>query len=156
VSGWRQQFDPAASAGVPAHVTVLYPFRTPDRLDDDTLRAVGEVARSVASFRVAFKEPASWPGVVWLRPEPDEGFRALTEAAVARFPDCVPYGGQFDDAIPHLTVGQDLDEHRAAQAIREMTEGLRVKPIELTVRELALYTSDPAGEWTRQRVWSLG
>ena len=145
-----------ARFGVPAHVTVLFPFRAPDEIDEATFETVSEVTRSASPFAVAFKEPASWPGVVWLRPEPDDGFRALTEAMAAAFPDCPPYEGVYDDIVPHLTVGQNLDEHQQAEAFQEMTDGLRAKPIELTVREVALYASDPAGEWTRQHVWSMG
>jgi hypothetical protein len=42
--------------------------------------------------------------VLWLAPEPDAPLRALTAAVWARFPDFPPYGGEFDDVVPHLTV----------------------------------------------------
>ena len=141
---------------MPAHVTVLFPFRSPNELDAATLDAVNDVARSIEPFHVVFHEPASWPGVVWLRPEPDDGFRALTKAAVARFPDCPPYDGAYDDIVPHLTVGQNLAPDQHARALREMADGLRAQPIELVVSEISLYASDPAGEWSRQHVWRLG
>src|SRR5712675_2883024 len=40
VSGLRARFDPAAALGVPAHVTVLYPFVPPDRITAAVLARV--------------------------------------------------------------------------------------------------------------------
>ena len=34
---FRDQYDPSAAAGVPAHITLLYPFKAPDEIDDITL-----------------------------------------------------------------------------------------------------------------------
>jgi len=39
VGEFRASLDRCAGWGVPAHVTVIYPFRAPDRLDADELRA---------------------------------------------------------------------------------------------------------------------
>lgn len=33
VCGWRERLDPSAQAGVPAHVTVLFPFLEESRID---------------------------------------------------------------------------------------------------------------------------
>jgi hypothetical protein len=56
---------------------------------------------------------------VWLAPEPDAPFRDLTRAVVAAFPAHQPYGGQYDEPIPHLTVGElrlgSADELAAAE-----------------------------------------
>ena len=41
VRSFRDRYDPAAEAGMPAHITLLYPFKSPneiDRLVLDTLR----------------------------------------------------------------------------------------------------------------------
>ena len=41
VRTFRDRYDPAAKAGMPAHITLLYPFKTPDEIDVvvlDTLR----------------------------------------------------------------------------------------------------------------------
>src|ERR1051325_8060387 len=34
---FRDQYDPSAAAGMPAHITLLYPFKAPDEVDDITL-----------------------------------------------------------------------------------------------------------------------
>ena len=49
----------------------------------------------------------SWFGedVLWLAPEPDQPFRALTTALHAAFPQHPPFGGSYPDVVPHLTIG---------------------------------------------------
>ena len=37
VKPFRDQYDPSAAAGMPAHITLLYPFKTPDEVDQMTL-----------------------------------------------------------------------------------------------------------------------
>jgi hypothetical protein len=46
----RQHLDAAATGGVPAHVTVLYPFVEPARVDDELAATLVRAARCVASF----------------------------------------------------------------------------------------------------------
>ena len=71
--------------------------------------------------RCAFST-CGWFGedVVWLAPEPAQRFRDLTAAVVERFPGFLPYGGAFEDVVPHLTVGEarlgTLADLRAAEA----------------------------------------
>ena len=46
VGPYRMRLDPTARAGVPAHVTVLYPFVPPSSITDDTVaEAVGTLLR---------------------------------------------------------------------------------------------------------------
>lgn len=94
VESFRAELDRAATWGIPAHVTVLYPFLPPDRIGSRELRRLSEAVRMVPCFDVAFGR-VEWFGrdVVWLAPEPGDGFRALTAAVWSAFPDCPPYSG---------------------------------------------------------------
>lgn len=92
-----------------AHITLLGPFV--DRADDtpelrDQIRDVlGDVHRfefSLTDFR-GFAD-----GLVYLAPEPAEPFNELTEKLSRTFPQWPPYGGQFDELIPHLSIGTSL------------------------------------------------
>ncbi len=56
--------------------------------------------------------------MLYLAPEPDAELRRLTEVIADQWPEAPPYGGQFTEIVPHLTVadGQDdavLDEIEA-------------------------------------------
>ena len=102
----RAALDHSAAWGVPAHVTVLYPFVPPDQVTEATLDRLREAVADTMSFECRF-DRVDWFGddVVWLAPEPDKPFRALTEAVWRRFPDHPPYAGAHPDTVPHLTVG---------------------------------------------------
>ena len=126
----RDRLDRAAVQGVPAHVTVLYPFVPPPAISAAVIARLADAVRSVSAFRCEFATTA-WFGddVLWLAPQPDEPFRALTQAVSAAFPGYPPYGGVYDDVVPHLTVGDrsagDVSELRAAEA--DMLSGLPVQ-----------------------------
>lgn len=112
VAPWRAAHDASAAVGVPAHVTLLYPFVPPEGVDDDVRRTVAEaLGRSgVGPFEVRFERTARFPGgVLFLMPEPDEPFRSATAALVDAFPAYPPYRGAFEEVVPHLTVADDPD-----------------------------------------------
>lgn len=117
----RARLDRAASWGVPAHVTVLYPFLPPDQLDSGRVRELADAIRSVPRFDVTFAE-VRWFGedVVWIAPEPASGFRALINTVASAFPEYPPYGGAFGDPVPHLTIGAHVGREAldaAAEAV---------------------------------------
>ncbi|GIH73534.1 2'-5' RNA ligase family protein [Sphaerimonospora thailandensis] len=109
VGRWRERFDSSAACGVSAHVTVLYPFLPADRIDDRLLAELRELFAAHAPFEVRFDRCGRFPAVLYLAPEPAMPFTKLTEAVVARWPEAPPYGGQFDQIIPHLTVAETAD-----------------------------------------------
>src|SRR6476620_11111780 len=45
---FRDRYDPSAAAGMPAHITLLYPFKAPDEIDDITL---GKLRSCFTSFK---------------------------------------------------------------------------------------------------------
>jgi hypothetical protein len=51
-----------------------------------------------------------FPGVLYLAPEPDAGFRSLTGAVAAQWPEAPPYGGRFADVVPQLTIAHSQDD----------------------------------------------
>ncbi|WP_252365136.1 2'-5' RNA ligase family protein [Saccharomonospora piscinae] len=92
--------DPAFSH---AHITVLGPWlTTPSQPDLDT---VERIVAAAEPFDTTLARVETFPdGLIHLRPDPDEPFRALTAALVDAFPHCPPYGGRFPDPVLHLTL----------------------------------------------------
>lgn len=91
---------------------------------------------------------------MWLAPEPDDGFRALTVAVCSAFPDCPPYGGACADVVPHLTIGSPADLSRMRAAARATSTRL---PIKAAVRAAQLFQgSDAPGTWRRVAELPLG
>ena len=132
----RRHDDRAASAGAPAHVTLLFPFMPVAELRTPVRRALAELAAAVEPFEARFASVGRFPGVVYLEPEPMGPFTALTEAIARRFPDYQPYDGAFDEVIPHLTLVESPTaplDRIAATAQRHLPFTRRVATIEVLV-----------------------
>ena len=147
VRSFRDQFDPSAAAGVPAHVTIVYPFKPPLELTTETIAALRDLFSSTASFEISFTGPKKFPGVLYLSPKPDELFRRLTERTMRKFPEAPPYGGKFADIVPHLTIAHagDLQQLDSIAADFERQVDGRL-PIRSSVKEVTLMDNQ-SGRW---------
>jgi 2'-5' RNA ligase len=148
-----------ARLGVPAHVTLLFPFVTAREIGPDVLAAVGRVIGDAPAFDVGFRavrrfEPGGGApnGVVWLAPEPAAPFLALIDRLWGAFPDYPPYGGAFDEVIPHLTLADD----DAARMDSNHAEAARHLPFRRRVGIAALIVEGAAGRWRTLRRFPLG
>ncbi|MFF5767039.1 2'-5' RNA ligase family protein [Streptomyces tanashiensis] len=110
VRGWRERLDPSARAGVPAHVTVLYPFLDESRIDALVCSALADLLGSHPSFDLRFERCGRFPECLYFAPEPDTQLRQLTEAIADRWPEAPPYGGRFAEIVPHLTIAQGQED----------------------------------------------
>ena len=146
----RNRMDPSAAQGVPAHVTLLFPFMPVDALDDSVRARLAEIVASEPSFRVVFDTVGRWPNVVRLDPRPAEPFRRLTEALVAAFPGYPPYGGVHEEIVPHLTIAQDVPDDYYAAAEHALPAYL---PVRDYVREAWLIGHTPDQPW--HTLWRL-
>lgn len=103
-----READPLVRAhrfGARAHVTLLAPFAEPDAVDDGMLGELDRFFGDVTGFGFTLTDVCVFPGgAVYLAPEPATAFRRLTAGLQRLFPEFPPYGGAFDDVVPHLTV----------------------------------------------------
>jgi 2'-5' RNA ligase superfamily len=152
VGRWRAEFDETAAEGVPAHIPVLFPFVDREELDDRVLEAVGEVLGRHRAIDFRLTEVRRFPdGNVYLAPDPEAPFRRLTEAIWRRWPDHPPYGGRFDEIIPHLTVAIEPPDERAIEIERSLQAAL---PIRGHVSRIELLAYEP-GRWRGLAGFSL-
>lgn len=100
----RDRFDSSAALGMPAHVTVLYPFLPALSLTAAVLDELRELCGRLVAFEVEFARTGRFPGVLYLDPKPADPFRELTRAIAKRWPEAPPYRGVHEDVVPHLTV----------------------------------------------------
>jgi transposase-like protein len=119
VHGLRQRCDPSASVGMPAHITVLFPFMPPERITSAVLRKAETAIRKFRPFSFALGEIRRWPETTYLLPKPATPFIQLTDALVTVFPDYPPYSGKYSGVVPHLTVA-DRNALLADEAEREL------------------------------------
>jgi hypothetical protein len=94
--------------------------------------------------------------VLWLAPEPDGPFRQLIRAVVTAFPAYLPYGGTYDEPVPHLTVGELRLGSTAELAAAELTVREQL-PIRARVDRAVLLAGPPEPtSWKRVAEFALG
>lgn len=148
IDRWRIPTVRSAAFSAPVHVTCLYPWHPAPV----TPQAIAELQRSVRGFGVVtltFRRLATFPsGVLYLLPEPPETVVRLTRRLEAAFPKYPPYGGQFPDPQPHLTIaeaapGPQLDALRA-----EVDQTLAtILPVTIVIDHITVMEQDTDRRW---------
>ncbi|MFT3871804.1 MAG: 2'-5' RNA ligase family protein [Nocardioides sp.] len=154
VAEFRHQLDPVAHLGMPAHVTVLFPFAPAGGINDDVVDRLRSLFGTVPAFENSFVR-TEWFGeeVLWLASEADETLRSLTSLVAEAFPESPPYGGEFDDVVPHLTVA----DHGPVNAMRAAERSLRSHlPINAFTSVVTLMAEQPSGRWEAAGSFVLG
>lgn len=146
------EFVPIWSDGMPAHVTLLFPFLRLDQLDAAGLTDLTALFTGTPSIRATFAAIGQFPEFVYLAPEPRAWFVRLTEALSARF-GLKPYGGIYADIMPHLTVARHADPAVQARVAATLA---RFLPFEADVREVWLMEETADGRWDRAATFAVG
>jgi 2'-5' RNA ligase len=151
VGRWRASHDPAV--GVPAHVTLVLPWLSPERIDDAAIEALRSIASAVPAWDFALTDVA-WFGrrVLWLSPQPADPFRALTALVAERF-DTPPWAGAFDEVVPHLTVAHAAGDDEALRGVEARLR--RELPVRCRAEQLWVMVGD-GHNWSLRAVCPLG
>ena len=155
VGRFREKYDSSAAVGVPAHVTLLYPFLAPDAIGAGDLAALTTLFATTPSFDVVFARCARFGSrVLWLAPEPDEPFLDMMQRLFERWPECPPYHGTIarDAIVPHLTVSDSTTGDHLDRIDLAVAGGL---PVRQHVAE-ALLIENRTGRWTTRETFALG
>jgi hypothetical protein len=124
--------------GVPAHVTVLFPFLEPEQIDEAALAAL---FAPFPAFEFTLDRLERFEdGTPWLHPSPPVHFVDLTAAVWQRWPERPPYEGAFDEIIPHVTVSVD-----------DMPLPIACRAVEVALIE----ESEEDGRWSLRRAFAL-
>ncbi len=156
VKPFRDRYDPSAAAGVPAHITLLYPFKHPDEVDQMVLDDLSRCFDRCASFGFSLPSIRRFPdAVLYLAPEPDEPFRQLTLAIWDRYPETPPYGGKWPDIVPHLSVAWVKDEQQLDGIADDFAQASQGRlPICATAGEVVLMEKR-SGLWLIRATFAL-
>jgi 2'-5' RNA ligase len=155
IARYRERYDPSARRNVPAHVTVLYPFMPPADIDDEVLAQLAAIAHAVPRFEYRLAETRRFPVALYLAPQPDEPFAALTDAIHRAFPDYPPFAGKFTTVVPHVTVAH-ADEPQLCEIEVELKialppgGGIKARCSELILIE------NSSGRWEELQRFALG
>lgn len=151
VGHWRRRHD-VAGGGMPAHISLLFPFRSPDAIAQVELETLTRLAAQTHRHRFALVAVDEFSEAIYLRPYPDNWFRNLTQRLFEAFPDCPPYGGARSDSVPHLTVAQ-TSGGEAHEVLRLAIDAAIAPalPVACEATALSLFVSENGsdnGQWT--------
>jgi hypothetical protein len=156
VGEWRRRYTPDGADGMPAHVTLLYPFADTsqyvagmDDLAESAFEEVGPIRFSLSSTEYFYGST----NTLYLAPDPSAPFAAVTEALAAAFPEYPPYGGAFSAIVPHVSVAH----HERVSVLAEIEEQLKpALPIVGFASEAQLMEHAPAPDgWRLRRSFAL-
>jgi len=157
VGPFREKYDPSAAAGMPPHITLLYPFKPPDDISEAELGNLSLCFACLGQFDFSLAAIRRFAGgVLYLAPEPDEPFRRLSLVIWQRYPKVPPYGAKYSNIVPHLTVAQLADERQLDHIADQFARASQGKlPIRATASEIAL-VEKRAGSWQARTTLALG
>lgn len=157
----RARLDEAAWDGVPAHVTILYPFVPAAEADEALLVALCPLFAGHEAFGFTLdKAELAGDRIAWLSILDPAPFLALTDAVFSAFPAYPPFGGRHAKLVPHLTIGNGDDRQELAAAVDAVRPCL---PITAVATEVILMAgprpgnpdSQP-GQWRTVAAFPLG
>ena len=139
----RMQHDPSAAAGIPPHVTLMFPFMPPSDLNAPAIDTLDRVISSAGAFQFSLTG-VNQQGVVYLEPEPVEPFARLTREISRQF-GILPFDGDFgDEPVVHLTVAV-VESASIRQQLATQLGG--VVPIVIKAEEAWLMVGTNASTW---------
>ncbi len=146
-SPWR---DANAAKGIPPHVSLLYPWRTPP-LDHRDIDAVRTIIATCAAFPITFSAIGRFPieRVLYLKIEDNIPLRTLMSAIHVAFPETPPYRGEHREVIPHLTIaiaGNDFELDQLEQEVRHRLEAHL--PLSVEARSVVVAQENLNGFWS--------
>ena len=153
---FRAKYDPSAAWGVPAHITINYPFVPGIEPTAAVLDRLSQLFAGVVPFSFTLDHVARFPSTMYLSPVSDTPFVQLVERVVGEFPESPPFGGEFDSIIPHLTVAQADDGDLLTSIEHDFSNvASQHLPINAFADSVRLM-DDSAGRWEKRASFTLG
>ena len=141
---------PSTVAGLPPHISVVYPFIPPALIDDGVESTLAEIAARFPPFPFRLVRVGRFPCVLYLEPEPPDPFLSLTRTIVQRWRQYPPYGGRYATVVPHLTVLTGPEPPGLAASLEDAL------PVDCRAEHVHLVVQDDAGRWHVKRRVALG
>ena len=136
-----------------AHITVLYPFARLSSVTGGFMSRLRCIIGEIDPFEFELST-IGWFGerVLYLVPTPPEPFQRMTQLLSDNFPDHLPYRGEFEEIVPHLTISEHATLSRLRDAARTASGLL---PIYAEVNNVCLMAQDGSGAWRIHTVFDL-
>jgi 2'-5' RNA ligase len=140
-----------ASEGVPAHLTLLYPFVEPHQLDDAVRAAIAQAVATIEPFDYDLARAALFPDTVYAAVDPVEPFIDLQAALERAFPAFPVYGPDRPfEYVPHVSIAEGEAARHAAWAA---DSAWRALPLRRRADRVDIIAKGDDGFWrTRWRI----
>ncbi|MGL1893629.1 MAG: 2'-5' RNA ligase family protein [Spirochaetaceae bacterium] len=154
---FREKYTKDGIAGMPPHITLLYPyFPTVDDIDNN-LNRIKKVCKKIEPFTVSIKNLGFFSNreVMYYAPEPKVEFKKIIKLFAEEFRETPPYGGAFpiDEISAHITVCTDkkfIDEVE-----KELTNKMKtILPFSFEVNLIKIYIKYD-GQWIDYKTFDL-
>ena len=154
VNALRLKHDESARLGVPAHITVLFPFMEPTTISSGVAQTCARAIASHRSFPFRLGSVGRFPATAYLEPKPAAQFIALTQALFKAFPKFPPFRGEFASVIPHLTVahGSAVEAELVVATLKEHLAAVREVS---SVCSSVVLMENSSGIWKPMHVFPL-
>lgn len=156
VGAYRQAHDPSAAEGMPAHITIDYPFLPGVIPKRDLETELSNLFARTPPIPFAFTRLARFPEVIYLPPNPDTAFKGLIDLVAGHFPDSPPYGGTITDIVPHLTIAQTKDQAILNSVERQLENELKNHLPMRTIAKEVWLMDKRSGVWEKRNSFQLG
>ena len=156
VARFRSEYDPIASLGLPAHITINFPFIPGVDPSADTLSRLQRIFAAAQPISFTLDSIGRFPNVVYLAPVPFAPFVQLTKRIAQAFPESPPYEGKFDSIMPHLTVASSPDSDLLESVERDFAEAASSHLPINAVADHVWLMDNTAGRWQKRVSFSLG
>lgn len=152
----RARYDPESPIDMPAHITLIHPFKPPAEIDPTILQTLRRCCVSLARFDFALVQLRCFAGdALYLAPKPAEAFRGMTSALWQLYPEQPPYGGRYKTIVPHLTLLRLADQRRLTAIAEDFAVSFRGRlPIPAEARAVALMDTG-SGRWQVRTLFDL-
>lgn len=156
VGDLRSKHDPIAALGLPAHITINFPFDPGIDPTADTLSRLRKTFAAAEPFAFTLDHIGRFPNVVYLAPVPSAPFVQLIEQIAQEFPESPPYEGQFDDITPHLTFASSSNTDLLTSVEQAFTDTASAHlPLNVRANQVHLM-DDTSGRWQKRAAFPLG
>ena len=131
--------------GAPPHITLLFPWMPPARIDEKVLAELAGLFDGFPSFDCSLK--LGWFGseALLLVPEDPDPFVRLTKAIIRRWPEFPYYGGDYESIEPHVSLAYG-DESSLSGLATEIAGHI---PLRASVSSIDLSVGQPGHMITR-------
>src|SRR5699024_262401 len=123
----RRELDRSAADGIPAHLTVIYPFKPLSDIDEADHERLALIGRAHGPFTLEGTRTA-WFGeeVMFVEVSGAQQVHALTVDVTTAFPEYPPYSGDIplEQIVPHLTVGAGASAPALRASARAVDDAL--------------------------------